>query len=200
MLYNILNKFHYIINNQNGGDKMEIGEKIRSLRQKQKMSIEQLSAASGLSKGLISQIERDITGPSVASLWKIAQALNVTMNYFFDEYEDLNHIVRKNERKKIIMRKSSRIYELLSPNLKKQIEMLLIEIKPNENNTNELISHEGEECGIVIKGTLRIISGDKIYDLNEGDSIYLDSTIPHKYINMGEELSVSIWAMVPPSF
>ena len=159
---------------------MEVGEKIRSLRHKQKISIEQLSAMSGLSKGLISQIERDITGPSVASLWKISKALNVTMNYFFDEYDDLNQIVRKDERKKLIMRKSSRVYELLSPDLKKQIEMLMIEIKPNENISAELISHDGEECGVVIKGTLRIISGDNIYDLQEGDSIYLDSTIPHQ--------------------
>ena len=88
---------------------MEVGEKIRSLRHKQKISIEQLSSMSGLSKGLISQIERNITGPSVASLWKISKALNVTMNYFFDEYDDLNQIVRKDERKKLIMRKSSRV-------------------------------------------------------------------------------------------
>ncbi len=97
---------------------MELGEKIRSLRQKQKISIEQLSEMSGLSKGLISQIERDITGPSVASLWKISKALNVTMNYFFDEYDNFNQVVRKNERKKLMMRKGSRVYELLSPNLK----------------------------------------------------------------------------------
>jgi len=150
---------------------MELGAKIRSLRQKQKTSIEQLSAKTGLSKGLISQIERDITGPSVASLWKISKAMNVTMNYFFDEYDDFNQVVRKDERNKIMMRKATRVYELLSPDLKKQIEMLWIEIGPNEHNTDELISHEGEECGIVIKGTLRIIS-----------------------------LSVSVWAMVPPSF
>ncbi|HBD64101.1 MAG TPA: XRE family transcriptional regulator, partial [Clostridiales bacterium] len=56
---------------------MELGDKIRSLRLKQKISIEQLSLITGLSKGLISQIERDITGPSVASLWKISKALNV---------------------------------------------------------------------------------------------------------------------------
>ncbi len=98
------------------------------------------------------------------------------------------------------MRKSSRVYELLSPDLKKQIEMLMVEIKPNENISVEPISHDGEECGVIIKGTLRIISGDKIYDLQEGDSIYLDSTIPHQYLNMGDELSVSVWAMVPPSF
>ena len=179
---------------------MELGDKIRSLRLKQKISIEQLSAMSGLSKGLISQIERDITGPSVASLWKISKALNVTMNYFFDEYDDFNQVVRKNERKKIMMKNGNRIYELLCPNLKNQIEMLWIEIEPNESNSEELISHEGEECGVVLKGTLRILSGENVYDLNEGDSIYLDSKIPHKYVNMGDELSVSVWAMVPPSF
>nr|WP_300090211.1 helix-turn-helix domain-containing protein [Sedimentibacter sp.] len=179
---------------------MELGEKIRSLRLKQKISIEQLSGMTGLSKGLISQIERDITGPSVASLWKISKALNVTMNYFFDEYDDFNQVVRKEERKKLMMGRADRIYELLSPDLKKQIEMLWIEIEPNECNSDELISHDGEECGVVVKGTLRILSGEKVYDLNEGDSIYLDSTIPHKYLNMGEEESVSVWAMVPPSF
>ena len=179
---------------------MELGDKIRSLRQKQKISIENLSEMSGLSKGLISQIERDITGPSVASLWKISKALNVTMNYFFDEYDDINQVVLKDERKKIIMGKGSITYELLSPDLKKQIEMLMIEINPNEKPETELISHEGEKCGVVIKGTLRVISGSKVYDLNEGDSIYLDSTIPHKYINTGEEISVSVWALVPPSF
>ncbi|WMJ78398.1 MULTISPECIES: cupin domain-containing protein [unclassified Sedimentibacter] len=179
---------------------MELGDKVRSLRLKQKISIEQLSVMTGLSKGLISQIERDITGPSVASLWKISKALNVTMNYFFDEYDDFNKVVRKNERKKIMMKNGDRTYELLSPNLKKQIEMLWIEIEPNESNSEDLISHEGEECGVVIKGNLQVLSGDKVYNLEEGDSIYLDSTIPHRYINPGSEQSVSIWAMVPPSF
>ena len=179
---------------------MEIGQKIRSLRLKQKISIDQLSEMAGLSKGLISQIERDITGASVTSLWKISKALNVTMNYFFDDYDGFNEVVRKDERKKIMMNKANRTYELLCPNLKNQIEMLMIEIEPNESNVEELLSHEGEECGVVIKGSLRVLSGDKVYDLDEGDSIYLDSTIPHRYINMGDELSVSVWAMVPPSF
>lgn len=179
---------------------MGLGDKIRSLRLKQKTNIEQLSAKTGLSKGLISQIERDITGPSVASLWKISKALNVTMNYFFDEYDDFNQVVRKNERKKIIMDKANRTFELLCPDLKNQIEMMQIEIAPGDSSKEELISHEGEECGVVIKGTLRILSGEKVYDLEEGDSIYLDSTIPHRYVNMGDVTSVSIWAMVPPSF
>jgi transcriptional regulator with XRE-family HTH domain len=182
---------------------VELGKKVRELRLKQNKSIEQVARMTGLSKGLISQIERDITGPTVESLWKIAKALNVTMHYFFDEFEEYNPIVRRNERKKIQLHsdsKNNRSYELLCPNLKKAIEMLWIEINPGECNTDDLIAHEGEECGVVIKGTLKVIWGTKEYDLNEGDSIYLDSTTPHKYINTGDEVSISVWAMVPPSF
>lgn len=179
---------------------MKLGEKVRELRQRKKISIEQLSEMTGLSKGMISQIERDKTGPSVTTLWKICKALNVTMNYFFDDLHEYDPIVRKNERKKIQLKNANRTYELLCPDLTKSIEMLMIEIEPGQYSTEELISHEGEECGIVIKGSLRVLWGDKQYDLNEGDSIYLDSTTPHRYLNIGDEKSVSIWAMSPPSF
>ena len=179
---------------------MELGAKIRELRKKQNISIDQLSEKTGLSKGLISQIERDITGPSVTSLWKICQAMNVTMNYFFDENENINRIVRKEDRKKIMMKNGDRVYELLSPNHQHQIEMLWIEIEANESNSENLITHEGEECGVVLEGTLRVISGEQVFDLDTGDSIYLDSTIPHRYVNIGDTKSVSVWAMVPPSF
>jgi transcriptional regulator with XRE-family HTH domain len=179
---------------------MELGSKIRELRQSQNISIEQLSERTGLSTGLISQIERNITGPSVASLWKIARALNVSMHYFFDEYEKGNPIVRKNERKQIKLPNSNITYELLCPDLRRKIEFLQVEIKPGECNTEELIAHEGEECGLVLKGRLKVKWGNKEFILEEGDSIYLDSTVPHRYVNVGDETSISVWAMVPPSF
>lgn len=179
---------------------MEFGAKIRKLRQEQSISIEQLAEMTKLSTGLISQVERNITGPSVTTLWKIAKALNVSINYFFDEYEEMDCVVRKDKRKKIILPNSKITYELLSPNLKGKIEHLLVEIEPGEYNTKELICHEGEECGYIIKGTLKVKLGDKEYILEEGDSIYFDSSIPHRYINVGNEKVISLWAMTPPSF
>lgn len=179
---------------------MEFGAKIRKLRQEQSISIEQLAERTKLSTGLISQVERNITGPSVTTLWKIAKALNASINYFFDEYEEMDPVVRKDMRKKIILPNSKVTYELLSPNLKGKIEHLLVEIEPGQYNTKELISHEGEECGYIIKGILKVKLGDKEYILQEGDSIYFDSNIPHRYVNAGNEKVVSIWAMTPPSF
>jgi len=179
---------------------MEIGHLIRALRRKQKISIEQLAERTGLSTGLISQLERDLTGPSVASLWKISKALNVSINYFFEGYEESDPIVRKSDRKKIQLPNSNITYELLCPNLQKAIEMLLVQIEPGECSTEDKISHEGEECGYVISGTLKVKWGDKEYILEEGDSIYFDSTVPHRYVNCGAVTSISVWAMVPPSF
>lgn len=92
------------------------------------------------------------------------------------------------------------MYELLSPDLNRKIEFLYITIKPGDYSSKDLVTHEGEECGIVIKGRLMVKMKDKEYILEEGDSIYFDSTIPHKYINIGDEECISIWAMTPPSF
>lgn len=108
---------------------MQLGKKIRSLRKELGKSLEDLAKESGLSIGLLSQIERDITGPSVESLWKIAKALNVSMNYFFDNYEENNPVVRKNERKQLKLPNSNVTYELLSPNLNRKIEFLIRSLK-----------------------------------------------------------------------
>ncbi len=179
---------------------MELGGKIRELRKQKKMSIDQLSKVTELSTGLISQLERNMISPNVAALWKISAALEVNMNYFFDEPEEQDPIVRKGERKKIQLPNSKITYELLCPNLKKAMEVLYITIEPGECSTEDKIAHEGEECGIVLKGSLKVKWGNKEYLLNEGDSIYLDSTTPHRYVNNGDEVSVSIWTMTPPSY
>ena len=179
---------------------MEIGAKIRQLRKEQKMSIEQLAALAKVSGGLISQMERDLTTPSVGSLWKVAKALHVHINYFFDEYELDNPVVRSGERKKIVLPNSKVTYELLSPTLNKKMELLMIKIEPGEENFDEQICHEGEECGYMLQGTMKIKWGSREFILTAGDSIYLDSSVPHRYLNIGKNVAVSLWTMTPPSF
>lgn len=181
---------------------INIGKKIKELRKEQGMSIAELARKAELSSGLISQIERNIVTPSIVSLWKIAQSLQVSVGYFFDEdIKDItNPIVKKDERKKILVSNNNAIYELLSPDLNRKIEFLYITIKPGDYSSKDFVTHEGEECGIVIKGRLMVKMKDREYILEEGDSIYFDSTIPHRYINIGEEVCESIWAMTPPSF
>lgn len=181
---------------------INIGEKIKELRKEKGMSIAELANKAELSPGLISQIERNMVTPSIVSLWKIAQSLQVSIGYFFDEEtKDItNPVVKKRERKRIVVSNNNAIYELLSPDLNRKIEFLYITIKPGDYSTKDFVVHEGEECGIVIKGKLMVKMKDRDFILEEGDSIYFDSTIPHRYINIGDEVCESIWAMTPPSF
>jgi len=181
---------------------LKLGNKIRNLRKKKKMTIEKLANKAGLSAGMISQIERDKIGISVSSLWKISNALEVFIGYFFDEEKPENNpIVRRDNRKKIELDNSNAIYELLIPNLLGKIEFLQLKIEPGDSsNDKEQITHEGEECGIVIQGQLLVKLGNKEYILNEGDSIRVNSTIPHRYINNGDITSISLWAITPPKF
>ncbi len=98
------------------------------------------------------------------------------------------------------MSNSNALYELLSHDLNRKIEFLYITIGPGEVSSEGLVSHEGEECGLVLKGELLVKTADGDYELNEGDSIYYESTIPHRYINIGDDVCESVWAMTPPSF
>lgn len=181
---------------------IDIGSKIKKIRKDKNMSIADLADISGLSSGLISQIERNIVNPSIASLWSIAKSLDVSIGYFFNEEEisETSPIVKRKNRKRIVTSDSNATYELLSPDLNRKIEYLYITIKPGDCSRKELISHEGEEGGLVLKGKLMVKTENKDYILDEGDSIYFDSTIPHRYINIGDEDCVSVWAMTPPSF
>ncbi len=180
---------------------IEIGSKIRELRKAKNINIKELSEKTGVSTGLISQIERNMVIPSVASLWKIAKSLDVSIGYFFEEEgEKENPIVKRNQRKRIKTENTNATYELLAPDLDRKIEFLYITIEPGESTNSDLIKHEGEECGIVIKGRLMVKTADGEYVLDEGDSIYLNSTIPHRYVNIGDSDCISIWAMTPPSF
>lgn len=181
---------------------IDIGPKIRDLRKKHALSIKALAEITELSTGLISQIERDLVIPSVVVLFKIAKALDVSIGYFFDEAEPFaaSLVVRKNERKRIVIGRSNALYELLTPDLNRQIEFLRIVLKGGESSMDELVSHEGEECGIVIQGKMMVKFKDAEYVLEEGDSIAYECTRPHIYVNVGEGECVSIWAMTPPSF
>lgn len=176
-----------------------MGAEIRRLRLAKGLTIHQVAQRAGLSTGLISQIERDLTSPSVASLWQISHALETPIGYFLSEREG-PVVVRKDARKKIRLPASNVTYELLSPDLQGKIEFLLVETEPGEAAQSELVSHPGEEYGFVIEGRLKVKLGDQEFILEKGDSVRFDSSIPHRFINIGRTRAISIWASTPPSF
>lgn len=179
------------------------GNKIRTLRKNKNMSIKDLAEKSELSTGLISQIERDLVSPSVNAMSRIVQALDSSMGEFFDEEfaKESPMTLREGGRKQISMPDSNSICEVLSPTDHRMVEMVLMRLLPSTGDEPiRMSTHEGEECGYILKGKMTVYIEDEIYELEEGDSFYLESTKPHQYINLGEEECISIWAMTPPSY
>lgn len=190
---------------------MTLGEKLKILRLQNHKTLDELSMKSEVSKGLLSQIERNISTPTVRTLEKITKALGKPISDLLSEKESdantyrakLNSnrlaVVRKGERKKLVLPREEAQYELLSPDLQRKIQFITVHF-PVGAKIRDFFTHRGEECGVILKGKLKGFIGDEIVVLEEGDSIYFDSSIPHRWENAGESEMRAIWSITPPSF
>jgi transcriptional regulator with XRE-family HTH domain len=172
------------------------GERVREIRKQKNFTLKELAEKTGLSIGLLSQIERRIVDPTVGTFWRICTALNIPIHHFFQGIEEEHIVVRKDQRRLMELSDSSVRYHILSPNRLGKIEYLLVEIQPGEMVETELVSHPGEECGFIMQGEMKIILDQQEIYLYEGDSICFPSTTPHRYVNTGSTVALSIWAMV----
>lgn len=177
-----------------------LGQKIRKKRLEKNMSLKELAEKTDLTASFLSQVERDLAEPSITSLRKIAEALEVPIFYFLLDNGDTSPVVKKNERKVLKFPESHLVYELLTPNLNGQMEMMMARLEEGGVSCDEPSSHPGEECIYVLQGKMEITVGDEVYRLEEGDSIYYYAAIPHKIVNVGDEELVFISAITPPRF
>jgi mannose-6-phosphate isomerase-like protein (cupin superfamily) len=190
-----------------------LGENLRSIRLQKKMTLQELSQMSKVSKSQLSQIERNVSVPTVVKLQKITEALNVKLSNVLPENGDSANdayldrkkenskrvsVVRKGERKKMVMPWGA-MYEMLCPDLQHKIEFIYLHY-PAGTTAKDQYTHEGEECGVVLEGTFKGIFGAMEVILEPGDSIYYDSTIPHYWETVGDTDVRAIWAITPPSF
>ena len=179
---------------------MELGNRIRELRLKNKKTIGKVAQETDLTSSFISQVERDKVTPSLRSLTKIAKALHVPVMLFFLPTDTASSTTHKEQRKKISLPHSETVYEVLSP-LTNKIEFLLAEIEPGKRGDLEMVPHEGEEHVYVVRGKVEITIGDQACYLKEGDSICFQCMIPHKIgKNLGDEKVILIIAQSPPTF
>lgn len=179
---------------------MDIGAAIRDLRTERRMTLQQLAQQTGLSASLISQVERNQADPSVVTLIKLAQALEVPVGHFFAAPPRPDCVVRRSERKELAFPESNLVYELLSPERPRRIELLMIRIDPGPVEAEGTVSHPGEEAGVVLSGQMEVQVGRETYILNEGDSIHFSSELPHRLRNAGTAPVIAVWADCPPMF
>lgn len=189
---------------------MEIGEKIRELRHLKEMTLDELSKKSQVSLSLLSMIERNKSTPTVRTLKRTVDALGTTISDFYIDIEGTKRedikstrvtVLSKKDRKKLILgpERAKAFYELLTPDYRRNLEIVYIHF-PVGKNKGEFISHKGEECGIILEGRLKAYVGDQIFILEDGDCIYLDSSMPHRLENIGEIEVRAFWINTPATF
>jgi len=159
----------------------------------------------GVSKSLISQVERGEVLPSLPTLEKISIALKVPITEVFKientQVEEEEVVVRKENRKKIIIPNSSMIYYLLTPSLRDNMEFLVIEVPPHADREKvDTFKHEGKEYFLVLSGELNLFLEDKKYVLNEGDSGCFDSSKKHIFKNFTDKTAYFLIAATSSLF
>lgn len=181
---------------------VEVGRRIRELRQAQRKTLEQLAQAAGVSVGLLSQVERGQGNPSFSSLVQIAHSLGVAVARLVADDQMTSPVVRREERIRLDLGESNDLIvaELLTPRLESAFEVVKVTTQPGYSSERTPFVHAGEECSIVLEGTQAYIVGGVRYVLRAGDVISYKSTIPHWYENPGDGPSVSLSMITPPSF
>jgi transcriptional regulator with XRE-family HTH domain len=178
----------------------QIGPIIARERASRGLTIEELARRAGQSAGLLSQVERGIGNPSIATLANIARALSLPIGAFFagpDREE--SEVVHPLTRKRLHLADRGLTYQLLVPDVHGALGMLYIELPANFSNEKSPFSHPGEEAVYVVEGSVRLTLAGQRYHMDVGDSIRIGSILPHWYAT-GDEEAVVITAMTPPSF
>lgn len=182
---------------------LQLGQRIRELRKRQGLTLANLAESSGLSIGHISLIERNRTQPSINALLSLSRSLGVTVQWFFHGPETLiaeekDYVVRHKQRLRLDYQHGF-VDHLLTPQSQRQLEMIHSLIPPGASS-EESYSHQGEEAGFVLKGSLELQIGARQFHLETGDSFAFSSQEAHSYRNPGTSDTIVIWVITPPGY
>ena len=177
---------------------MDIGKKIKELRLSNDLTLEELASRSELTKGFLSQVERNLTSPSISTLEDILEALGT----------DLSHFFRQEQEKKIVFHTADFFedeqedykIEWIVPNAQKNdMEPILLTLHPGCDSM-EMVSHSGEEFGYVLKGSILLVKGNQTYRIMAKETFYIEGTESHYLHNPGSVEARILWITTPPMF
>lgn len=179
---------------------VKIGFRLRRARRQRGMTIERVAEATGLSKGFISQLERDGTSASVASLVRICNALGIRVGSLFDPLR--TDLVRRVDQPRINLGGTGVVDLLLTPTAESRFEVIESHVDPGGSGGEELYSLAADaEFVYILRGTLEVRVGGERYLLEVGDALTFPAREPHTWTNPSkEELAVALWVIAPPAY
>jgi transcriptional regulator with XRE-family HTH domain len=181
-----------------GASDLALGNRIRAARGRRGLSLGELASSAGVSKSLVSQIERGIAAPSIDTVRRLASALQLPVFSLFMEEPDNGMVVRRGERRVVRYPGSSATREILSPTLGGRMVLVWVTFPPGEDG-REPVRHVGEESVVVIRGTLEVHLGQERVLLEIGDSMTFDPEVPHSFRNPTNEETEILTAISPPN-
>lgn len=186
---------------------MRIGIRLRALRAELGLTIPALSARAGLSAGLISQIERGQSNPSMKTIQRLTAALGVNLWAFIGEAggetkagrlpdmaEARPFVRRRSERPRVVVGKSKMVKELLSPRGERGLRFMMVTLPPG-GTADEMLVGPGEKAGYVVSGCVTLTVGERQAELAEGDSFQFDSRHAHGLANHSACEATILWIM-----
>ncbi len=177
---------------------MDIGAKIKLLRTKKSLTLEELASRCELTKGFLSQVERNLTSPSISTLNDILEALGTSLSEFFTEESTENVIFRENDY--FVDEREGYKIKWIVPNCQKnKMEPILVELDSG-CNTFEVPANDGEEFGYVLEGSVVLINGDDRHIIKKGETFYLTGKNFHFIINERKTTAKILWIATPPMF
>ncbi len=178
---------------------IKIGERIRNLRELSNLTQEELADRANLTKGFISQIERDLTSISLDSLIQILEAMDENISDFFRETSEEKIVYREKDRVAIEKEKIEKFELLIPGSTNRRLEPILLTLRKGQTTPKER-PHEGEEFGLVLQGRINLRFGKEIQKLKRGECFYFSSEKEHSLQNPGAREAVILWISSPPSF
>jgi transcriptional regulator with XRE-family HTH domain len=176
----------------------ELGQRIRDLRQAKGLILRAVADEAGVSESFLSQVERGIANPSVASLRRIAEALGEPVMSFFVGDESAGVVVRAGERRRMAHPRGAYEDYLLTPPTARKLQIIQSVIGPGKDSGREPYTHPGdEECVVILEGSLEVTVGADTHRLERGDSLLIDPRREHSFRNVTDVPTVVLWVVTP---
>ena len=180
---------------------VNVGQKIRELRKAKGLSLKQVAEGAGVSASLVSQVENNRVDPSLSTLRKIALTLGVPVFALIAESspEDAS-LISKENRRRVNFPGGGLEYEIIHSELTKKMGIMIGTLQPDGMTSEEPLAHDGEECLVILKGAVRVEFQQSRRELKEGDSLYFDSSAPHRLVNPYKKTCQYYLIITPPKF
>jgi transcriptional regulator with XRE-family HTH domain len=184
-------------------DDISLGEAVRRARKSRGLSLQKVAHGVGISTGLLSQIERGISSPSVRNLRAICDVMGIPfLSLFADDEDRVNRearmIVRSGRRKVVDFGDRKMVKSFMTAHDDGALQVMEIVLQPGGGSGEESYAHEGEECGLVLSGRLELSVDEDRYQLSVGDAFHFESTRPHRFQNLADVETRVIWITTPP--